>query len=148
MREFELYHGAAIMRLLHYSDEPITITSYPTSTNASYVINDDIGIYIKHTTKRLAPWGFSFHKEHQDEILDMYNNLSNVYVILVCWQDGIVALSFNELKNILDHEHEDIEWVRVHRRPKQKYTVTGSDGKLKYKIGNNEYPRKILLNKD
>ena len=27
---------------------------------------------------------------------------------------------------------------------KEKYTVNGSDGKLKYKIGQNEFPKKII----
>ena len=143
IKEFEFYHGAVLSRLAH-ADQPVSLKLYPTRSNASYVINDKVGIFVKHSSKRMSPWGFSFNKTHQDEILEMKNKLEQVFILLVCFDDGIVTLNFDELKKVLDDIHRAVEWIRVSRNPREKYSVSGSDGILKFKIGGNEFPGKIL----
>lgn len=145
LKEFEFYHGVVLSRLVH-SKVPVSLTTYPTDSNASYVINNLIGLYIKHSAKRMTPWRFSFQKKHQDEIREMKSKYSKIFLVLVCGDDGIVTLSYEELKLILDEQHEEVEWIAASRRPREKYKITGSDGKLKYKIGENEFPNKILKN--
>ena len=144
IKEFEQHHGAVLTRLIHGANQLISVEQYPSKSNASYVINGQFGIYIKHCKSRLSPWRFSFAKQHQDDILRMKNHFDSVFVVFVCHTDGIVALSFEELKVILDHEHEEWEWVAIQRRPRQKYTVSGSDGALPYKIGESDFPAKIF----
>jgi len=144
IREFEFYHGAVLGRLIRGS-EGLSLEQYPGfGRNAAYVINKRVGLYIKHSTNRLTPWSFTFKQEHQDEIHEMRSVLEQVFVALVCWEDGVVCLSYDELKVILDENHNTSEWIRVARRTREKYTVSGSDGKLRYKIGENEFPEKIL----
>lgn len=144
IKEFEFYHGVIFSRLLHAAKKNISIRAYPTSDNASYVINDNIGIYVKYSSKRLTPWRFSFLKRHQDEILEMKNKFGEVFLLLVCHHDGIVALSFDDLKSILNDTHEEIEWVSVSRNKRQMYSVSGSDGDLKFKVGRNDFPDKLF----
>ena len=143
LKEFEFYHGVVLSRLVHGS-VPIQINTYPTDSNASYVLDNSTGLYIKHSTKRMTPWRFSFQKKHQNEIYEMRKKFSEIFLILVCGDDGIVTLSYKELKKILDEQHDEVEWIAVSRRSREKYTVTGSNGKLKYKIGENEFPNKII----
>jgi len=145
IKEFEFFHGVALARIAHRNESGYSISSYPTLSNSSYTINNKVGLYIKYSTKRMSPWSFSFKKTHQDEILEMKNKIGEVYTVLVCNNDGIVCLSFDELKRLLDAEHNEIEWISVSRSAREKYLVKGSDGKLKYKIGNNEFPEKIFL---
>ena len=130
-------------RLVH-GNVPVQIYPFPTDSNASYVLNDSAGLYIKHSTKRMTPWRFSFQKKHQNEIQKMKNKFDNVFLVLVCGDDGVVTLSYDELKKILNEQYDEVEWIAISRRPREKYAVTGSDGKLKYKIGENEFPDKIL----
>ncbi len=144
LKEFEFFHGVVFSRILHGGKAPVSIKSYPTADNASYVVNDKAGIYIKYSAKRMSPWRFSFQKEHQDEILDMKNKFGEVYTILVCNDDGIVCLSFDELKEILDIQHDTVEWISVARGPREKYEIKGHDGKLRLKIGNSDFPEKIF----
>ena len=144
LKEFEFFHGVVFSRILHGGNAPVSIRSYPTSDNASYVVNDNAGIYIKYSSKRMSPWRFSFQKEHQDEILEMKNKLGEIYTILVCNDDGIVCLSFDELKEVLDTEHDTVEWISVARGPREKYEIKGHDGKLRLKIGNSDFPAKIF----
>lgn len=144
IKEFEFYHGVVFTKLIHCSKNSISIKSFPTTSNASYVYNENIGIYIKHSTKRLSPWRFSLQKIHQDEIVQMKNQLKEVFLVLVCGDDGIVTLSYNELKQILNEVHEEVEWISASRKPNKEYTVKGSDGELGRKVGKNDFPKKIF----
>ncbi len=143
-KEFEQYHGVVFSRLLHASPEPLCFKFYPTKSNSSYVINDVAGLYIKHSTKRVSPWRFTFSKAHQDEIFEMYETFGEVFAAFVCHHDGVAVLNFEELKQILDENHEDSEWVSVARRRRGQYTVAGTDGKLSFKITQKTCPDKIL----
>jgi hypothetical protein len=144
IKEFEFYHGAVLSKLIHYSINNVTLGIYPSPSNASYILNGNTGLYIKHSTKRMSPWRFSFQKLHQDEILKMKSELDNVFVILVCGEDGMVTLNFQELKAILDETHEEIEWISASRNPNKEYTIKGSNGGLNHKIGKNDFPKKVL----
>ena len=139
-KDLEKYHGLVILKIIRASQ--LSIAFIKENTN-SYIINKQIGLYIKYSSKRVSPWTFTFRKEHQDEILLLKNRYHKVFICLVCHNDGVVCLSFKELKFILDHNHSD-EWVRIYRRPGQKYSIHGSDGKLKNKKGKSEFPKIIL----
>lgn len=144
VREFEFYHGSALTRLIH-GHENISIKQYAAATsNASYVVNDRAGLYLKHSTSRLSPWVFTFKKEHQNEVQEMKNSLGEVFVVLICGKDGVACLSYDELRVALDDTHSATEWLKAARRTREKYTISGSDGKLKTKIGENEFPAKIV----
>ena len=140
--EYELYHGAVFSILL--KKRKIEIEPYKSNNKCSYILGGKNGIFIKHSVKRRSPWYFSFSKNHQDDIKDMNQKLNKVFLLLVCGKDGIVCLSFNELKNVLDENYLESESIGIHRNKRQKYLVKGTDGKLRYKIGINEFPNKIL----
>jgi hypothetical protein len=144
LKEFEFFHGVVLARILHGSKSLVRIKNYSSTSNSSYIVNDNIGLYIKYSTKRMSPWRFSFLKSHQDEIQEMKDILRQVFVVFVCNDDGIVCLNFEELKEVLDNRHELIEWISVSRGPKEKYEIKGSDGKLRLKIGNSDFPQKIF----
>jgi hypothetical protein len=63
----------------------------------------------------------------------------------VCNDDGIVCLAYHELKEILDAEYGDVEWISATRRRREMYSVKGSDGSLEFKIGQNDFPNKLFL---
>lgn len=144
IKDFEFFHGIVFSGLVHGMNKEVSIKNFPTPDNASYIINNKIGIYIKYSKKRLSPWRFSFQKRHQDEMLKMKQELENVFLLLVCHDDGVVTLSFNEVKRILDNSFEEVEWISATRNKRQMYAVEGSDGKLSFKIGRDEFPKKIF----
>jgi hypothetical protein len=143
IKEFEFYHGAAITRLIH-SQKPFSIKVFPGHGNASYVVNEKVGLYLKYSSKRLSPWAFSFRKAHQSEIDELKRYFKNVVVGLICHEDGIVGLSYNELKTIVDDNFEEIEWISASRKPRGQYSIKGKDGRLLYKISEGEFLNKVL----
>ncbi len=148
IKEFEFYHGVTFTKLIHSSIGKVSIRPFPTDGNSSYILNENIGLYIKYSSKRMTPWRFSMQKDHQDELLLMKNNLSEVFLLLVCGEDGIVTLSFDEVKQILNDAHGDVEWISASRNPRKEYTIKGSDGKLGRKVGKSDFPGKIIKHLD
>jgi hypothetical protein len=144
IKEFEFFHGTIFTKLIHEAKIPLTFETYPTPDNASYILNGKTGIYIKYSTKRLSPWRFSFQKRHQDEMLEMRNKYGEVYLLLVCNDGGIVALSSKDLKEILNETFKPIEWISVARMHRKMYTVKGSDGDLGYKIALADFPKNVI----
>ncbi|MGD0139774.1 MAG: hypothetical protein ABSD28_12925, partial [Tepidisphaeraceae bacterium] len=128
----------------HGTQRPLVVRPFQSVSNASYVINDTVGIYIKYSSKRMTPWRFTFKKEHQEEIDLMKSNFKNVFLVLVCNDDGVVCLSYSELKEILDNQHDPIEWISATRHKREMYSVKGSNGELDFKIGQNDFPEKIF----
>lgn len=143
--EFEFFHGVVFARMLHATHRQLSIEPYSTSDNAAYVLDNSKGIYIKYSSKRLSPWRFSFQKRHQERILEMKENLGRVFLLLVCNDDGVVVLTFQELKQILDEVHEDVEWISVARNRRQMYSIKGSDGALGFKVGRDEFLDKMFM---
>lgn len=143
INEFEFFHGVVLCRLLHGSKERIDIRPYPTPSNSSYILNGKIGLFVKYCAKRMSPWGFTFKKNHQEEIYRM-NREMPVFILLVCNDDGIVCLDYDELKLLLDDDFGETESIRIRRKPREKYSLVGTDGKLKFKIGASDFPKKIL----
>ena len=136
--EFEFFHGVVFAHLFHKLGVPVSVEGYPSADNASYVLNGKVGIYVKYSKKRLSPWSFSFLKRHQDEILKLKNQFGEVILLLVCNDDGIVALNFDEVRQMLDEVHLEAEWIRVRRSKRKMYDLKGSDGALDFKKGRDD----------
>ncbi len=144
IKEFSFYHGVVFSSLFHYCDKPFTIVQYPSSDNASYIVNNNVGVYIKYSTKRLSPWHFSFQNLHLSEMQKMNSMCNRLILILVCRDDGIVGLSSEEFQQIVNSTNNGTEWISINRGLREKYSVKGSAGKLIYKISKTDFCDKIL----
>lgn len=144
IRDFEFYHGLVFARILHATQRPLTIRPFQSVSNSSYVVNDTIGIFIKYSAKRMTPWNFTFKMEHQQEIDLLKAQFEKVFLVLVCGDDGVVCLSYAELKQIFDNQHDPIEWISATRHKREMYSVKGSDGELDFKIGPGDFPDKLF----
>ena len=74
--------------------------------------------------------------------------LNKLYLILVCYDDGIVCLEYNDIKKILNQDHEEYEWISASRLKREQYKIQGSDGKLNFKVADSDFPSKIFLQID
>ena len=152
----EKAHGAAIMRLLEAlgNDLPGKYFSFETgNSNSAYLITGfdpatakriQAGIFIKISNNRRTPWRYSFQSSHQDELLLFNNNCGEAFTIFANGDDGFACINFASLKTILDHNHEEVEWVSVSRKPSSAYRIAGNDGKLDQAISMNSFPGIIV----
>jgi len=103
-----------------------------------------IGVFIKTSDKRRSPWNYTFTLDHQTEIDLMKDEFDEVFTILVNGTDGVVCFDYATLKEVLDDNHEDTEWIRIKRDLGEQYSVSGKDGKLNRKISDKEFPRSVV----
>jgi hypothetical protein len=143
IRQVEQHHGAALARLIRAGESStIGIRLHP-EYRAAYLVDECVALYMKYATSRLSPWAFGFKIEHQNEIATLHDECNDVFVTLICGSDGIACLSSVEYQRVLDDDPRTGEWIRVARAPRQKYAVSGSDGRTICRIGDNEYPTKV-----
>lgn len=129
----EYYHGAAIIRLL--ADE--RCKTIRKRGLLGYVVNDNVFIFIKYTTKGRSPWGFTFDQEDVDRCFKMLNDYGRLILGLVCGGDGICALDWGEVKELLDGKPGRIAVARKHNH---SYSVWGTAGELKRKVAVGRWP--------
>ena len=146
MFNYTFFYGSALVRLVQ-DQRTCGLKLY--QGNNCYSVNNESCIYLKHSAKRLSPWQFTFLPEHLQEIADIQLKTKRLFIVLVCGEDGVCCLNYDELAQlILVGNMGQGKSIRVSRRPKEKYTVSGTDGELKHKIGANDFPRKLFVNDD
>jgi hypothetical protein len=144
LRDFEFIHGVVFSKLIHGAGAEVRLSLFSNAFNAGYVLNGQTGLYIKHSSNRMTPWSFSFQPEHMRQICEMKERLTRVFTVLICNDDGIVCLNDIELENVANPAGAQYKWVRVARRPRKMYTVTGTDGELDLKVGVGDFPGKLF----
>ena len=142
IQEIERYHGVVLARMVRGEGAGRRIRSHSTVRSA-YVIDERLGLYVKYSTSRLSPWAFTFSRGHRRELVELSQELSRVCVVLVCGQDGVVALTDSEVVQVLGEAGDD-QWMRVDRRRSQMYSVSGSFGRLPLKVADSSFPAKAL----
>ena len=129
--EFERYHGAVIRELIVGANQALNIESYDDMGRVNtYRVNGTMGIHIKHSSKRLPPWQFTYLNDNVSEIERLAARCKSVWLIHVCGQDGAVALSLEEFWSVNPRGAETTSFVRVDRDRNTMYRVNGTGGKL------------------
>ena len=57
-----------------------------------------------------------------------------VFLVLVNGKEGISCLEYDNIKELLDDNFEDHEWLSVSTKLRKEYTLKGKDGNLQRKI--------------
>lgn len=127
MADYERYHGIVLRAL---------ITELPTGAHVkaedahgvvnSFIINKRVGLYIKHSARRLSPWVFGFTEDHLAELDLLFDHAEQSFVCLVCEYDGFLTLTREEVLQLMDIKESDRSLsIHVKRRKRQMYTVGG-----------------------
>ncbi len=96
----------------------------------------------------MSPWPFTFSDVHITEIKELNSKFNKAFIVFVCNEDGICCLNFHEFSTIISLGNKKFpKWVRISRMKREKYSVSGSDNKLNYKIGDSDFPKKIYAQK-
>lgn len=138
IKEYEQFHGMALCRLAHKFRE-YKISSNVNDDNSSYLINDNLGIYIKYSKKRLAPWTFTFNSEHYEAINRLAKAQQQVFIIFVCGMDGICCIDYLDFCQVVSKVMvNEVKYVSVSRFKNQQYQVSGTDGEIKHKFADTD----------
>lgn len=147
MNNVLFFHGAAVIRIIRH--ELFRTVEVYEENSCSYLVNKTAGIYIKYSKRGFNNWRFTFLEDHVNEIKEMRDRLGQIYVTLICNEDGICCLDWSEFTTVISTESKLYpKWVAVSRMKGEKYSVWGSDGELKHKVGNIDFPRKVFERDD
>ena len=134
INEFKQYHGSVFAELIDESIVPITLFRPDLSNNAIYILNAEIGLYVKHSTKRISPWRFTFHSEHLDELWKLDESVEKLFLVLVCGRSEIAVIDAEEAKKLLPRQSKESCWVSVRTGHNTMLEVEGTLGSLSRKI--------------
>lgn len=127
IQDYERYHGVALRSLIVEAPKSLTIKNCDEFGRLnSYLLNDQVAVHLKHSSKRLAPWNFGFTSEQLAEVSGLKSMCGNVWLIFICGSDGIVSLSLNEFLELAESTPGGTRSVRINRAPRQRYRVKGN----------------------
>lgn len=128
--ELDRYHGIVLRQILvaHRGRVALGIADLTGRKDAYYI--DGAAFQIKHSSKRLSPWQFTYMPENLAELSELRRACDPVWVFLVCGQDGVVGLSYDELTSVIQGGVGGVAWVRVTRSRRSMYRVAGASGEL------------------
>ncbi len=129
MAEYEQYHGTVLRALIVELPEGVHIKVYDAHGIVnSFLINNSVGLYIKHSSKRMTPWLFSFREDNLTELQILQESAELTFICLVCGHDGFLTISMEELQYLSDKKQSDNSLnIHVKRRKRHMYTVGGRD---------------------
>jgi hypothetical protein len=133
--DYEFYQGAVLRQLVVSSDLSLLFRPFLREGRiAAFVVNGRLGIYVKHSSKRMSPWRFTFTIEQAADLLDLEAKYPESFLVFVCESDGLVTLSFAELHDLVDFTQSDNAWVSISRPPRAQYHLAGNRGELDRKV--------------
>lgn len=132
--DYKLYQGAVFAELLDKRDGPLSVRVMRDEGRiGAYVLNDRVGLFIKHSAVRMSPWQFTFSKANALALMELRKQAPKVFLVFVCWLDGMLCASLDELSEILGAGISNQAWIRIDRRKNQWYSVSGAAGEFPYK---------------
>jgi hypothetical protein len=135
IKEYEFYQGVVLRQLAVEADYSLSFRPFVREGRINaFVVNGRVGVYMKHSSKRMSPWPFSFNIEQAADLLDLEQKYPDSFIVFVCHEDGLVALSLADLHEIVNFQESDNAWVNISRPPRTQYELTGNKGELGNKV--------------
>ena len=134
INEFKSYHGSAFAELIDESLVPIKLFRPNLLNNSYYILDENIGFYVKHSTKRMTPWRFTFLTDHVLELEKIMERHEFCFLVLICGRDSIAVIEKAEILKLLPFASPALSWVSVQTSHNTSLTIEGSSGSLKRKL--------------
>lgn len=102
-----LYHGAALTQVAeHPTFKAINeISNRGVRSRCAFLINHDIGLYLKYATEAKGPFKeyvFTFHRDHLKELQTLRGRSQKVFVCLICVSAShICCISYERLMDMI-----------------------------------------------
>jgi hypothetical protein len=127
-KEFERYYGIVFTSL--FDEFPDVSVSRFVEDNSAYILNESLGLYIKHATARVSPWNYSFRSNDFKIIKAMKENVNEIAFALVCGFHGVCVISSRDLEIVGGLSGEDSIRVTVRTIRGGSWRVSGSNDSL------------------
>lgn len=128
--ELDRYHGVVLRQILVEYRHRVHFGVVDLRGRMDAFCIERAAFLIKHSSKRLSPWQFTYLSENFAELAELRKTYDPVWIFLVCGQDGVVGLSLNELTSIAQVGEGGGAWVRVSRGRNSMYRVSGVLGEI------------------
>jgi len=139
--EYERFQGVVLRQIVASANAPVSLNTFRDEGRVSaFVISNSVGLYIKHSAKRMSPWRYTFHPDQASEFEMLARLHPSTFAVFVCGIDGIVTLKDSELRQIVGLSLDDQAWVSIRRRKRAMYSISGSQGELPYKLSSGVDP--------
>ena len=126
--EFERYYGTVFTSLFEeVSDVRIKKIS---ENDSAYILNDNLGLYIKHATARLSPWNYSFRTNDFAIIDQMGIDVKEIAFGLVCGFHGVCLISSDDLRVAGGNFTGESLRITVRTMRGGSWKVSGTSGEL------------------
>jgi hypothetical protein len=126
--EFERYYATVFTSLFEeVSDVRIKKIS---DNDSAYILNDSLGLYIKHSTARISPWSYSFRTNDFAVIDQMGIDTREIAFGLVCGFQGVCLISSDDLRVAGGFFQGDPLRVTVRTMRGGSWKVSGTAGDL------------------
>lgn len=149
-----MYHGAALTQIAEHP-QFTAINSFKhngATSRSSFIINTDIGVYLKYATKARRPFdefSFTFLTPNLGELEELESHFQKVYLGLVCVAaKQICAISYDQFNGLLAARREakggdeSIYTVLVTVPTRQRFRVyVNQPGERKKSLGTVIVPR-------
>src|SRR5262245_44539299 len=124
IKKQEFYEGAAL-HLLARSGEITSIRYEP----PLFILNRDLLVLLKYSTKGRSPWGFTFVPEEQT-LLEARSTDSKIIIGLICGADGIAAFDYGGFRSVASVPRTSAVHIACYRDHGKHYEVSGPEGTL------------------
>lgn len=141
---FLRYHGSFFASLIDNSPIPLQFEREFPDDNHLYVLNNNVGLYVTYSTKRLSPWVLTFQPKHLEAISDQMQRHKFSFLILVCGFETTAVLSSEEVTALIPINSPTTCSITIRTGHDKKLAVSGSSGKLKGKLSKTRTYSRLL----
>jgi hypothetical protein len=133
--DYERYQGLVLRNIVVSAGAPVALAPFGNQGRVNaFVVNSKIGIFVKHSSKRMSPWRFTFHIDQVADLLDLQGAHRVSFVAFVCGSDGLVSVDVETVQTIVDFADTEQAWVTIRRSPRSMYDICGNREELPGKV--------------
>ena len=104
-----------------------------------FVLNDNLLVHLKYSTRSRTPWGFTFVPDEQ-MLLENKASQHSIVIGLICGADGVATFTYEDYRRIATARSTAVR-VACRRRHGEHYEVSGPDGSLDRKVSQSNWRR-------
>lgn len=138
-QKHEFYEGAALYQLIRATGSIFLQYQPP-----FFVVNDKVHVYLKYSTAKRSPWGFTFTSDERGLLSAQAGASRRVIIGLICGSDGIAALPLDDYFRVAG-EGDGTRRVACIRRHREYFEITGPAGALDRKIAPSNWRRMLEI---